>query len=597
LEGLVHKKTLAACVTIAALSPLLSQPHETFAAADIVLYAAEAPRRGGSWRIVPDATAAGGNRLEHPNLNAARIVMPLASPTHFVEYQVIVEAGVPYHLWMRGRAQDNFGDNDSVWLQTSGTVDANGAPVYRIGTTSGTMINLEDCSGCRISGWGWQDNGFGNGVSGPPLTFATGGAHTLRVQAREDGISLDQIVLSSTTYVENAPGARQNDTTILPRSGTGSSITLVRGPYLQQVTDSGAIVVWSTRQAGPASVVYSTGTRAPTTVTATSTLRASSATGIPTFYQHEAVLTGLAPSTTYQYDLRVGGEDATPGVVDRLQTAPATGGGTVRFLAFGDSGNGSAAQGQVASRMDADPFDFAIHTGDVAYSSGTYAELQARFFPYYFRWLRRSAIFPVLGNHDDITASGTPYRQLFVLPRDGASPAFPNNAERFYSVDYGPVHLIALDTEAAFQTAARRAEQLAWLEADLQAAQAHPWRIAILHRSPFSAGGEHGSDLAVRQAFVPLFERYGVELVLSGHEHDYERTIQWKQSTTPSDNGVVYIVTGGGGATLYPAGRAAWTAVSRSVHHYLRGVVTTGQITIEAVGVDGVVFDRVTLMR
>jgi hypothetical protein len=104
-----------------------------------------------------------------------------------------------------------------VWIQTSDTVDANGNPVFRIGTTSATRVNLQDCAGCTISGWGWQDNGYGTNVLGPTLRFATGGAQTIRIQAREDGVSIDQIVLSPSTYLTRAPGALKNDTTILAK--------------------------------------------------------------------------------------------------------------------------------------------------------------------------------------------------------------------------------------------------------------------------------------------------------------------------------------------------------------------------------------------
>ncbi len=597
-DDVVLKRSVAGIVLLITFVLLFSQGRRAAAASDIVLYAAEATRRAGTWRVVADSTAAGGSRLEQPNANAATIATPLANPQHYVEYSIIVDAGVPYHLWLRGKAQSNSGDNDSVWVQASGTVDANGAPIDRIGSTSAMMVNLKACSSCSLSGWGWQDNSpYNDAGLGPPLTFDAGGTQTLRIQAREDGISIDQIVLSSTTYLTRAPGAAQNDTTILPKTGGGSSITLVRGPYLQQVSDTGAIVVWATRQSGPASVMYWTGNQTPVSVTATSTLRASSSTGIPTFYQHEATLTGLLASTTYSYDMRVSGEDVTPDVIDHFKTAPLTGTGTVRFVAFGDSGAGTTAQSQVAARIETESFDFAVHTGDVAYSSGTYAEFESRFFPYYSSWLRARSILPAIGNHDDITGSATPYRQLFALPRDGASSTFPNNAERFYSVDFGPLHLIALDTEAAFQNAARRAEQLEWLEADLQAAQNRPWRVVFFHRPPFSSGAEHGSDLAVRQAFVPLFERYNVELVLNGHEHSYERTNPWKIGTGANDQPVVYIVTGGGGAGLYPVGHSAWTAFSRSVNHYVRASATTTQISVEAVAADGVVFDGVVVSR
>ena len=110
-----------------------------------------------------------------------------------------------YRLWLRLKAAGNSGYSDSVWVQTSDTVDTNGSPIFRVGTSSATRVNLQDCSGCSVSGWGWQDNGFGTGVLGPALRFATGGVQTIRIQAREDGVSIDQVVLSPATYFTRAP--------------------------------------------------------------------------------------------------------------------------------------------------------------------------------------------------------------------------------------------------------------------------------------------------------------------------------------------------------------------------------------------------------
>jgi hypothetical protein len=377
-----------------------------------------------------------------------------------------------------------------------------------------------------------------------------------------------------------------------------ATVTLVRGPYLHQVGATGAVVVWATRETGAASVQYRAGTSGTfQSAPATTVLRSSSVTGIPTFYQHEATLTGLAASTTYQYDLRLGSTDATPGVIDQFRTAPADGTGTIRFVAFGDSGTGSSTQGQVATRLEAETFDFAIHTGDIAYSHGTYAQFESFFFPYYRDWLRHAAIFPSIGNHEDRTGSAGPYRALFALPRDGASATYPNNAERFYSFDYGPAHFIALDTEAAFLDPARRKEQVAWLTNDLQQSQDSPWRIVFFHRPPYNSGIEHGSDLTIRQTFGPLFEQYNVQLVLNGHEHHFERSVPWRESTDTTRQAVTYLVTGGAGAPLYGTGRSAWTAFSRSANHYTRATLSTADLVIEAVTTSGTVFDRFTLNR
>jgi hypothetical protein len=78
-------------------------------------------------------------------------------------------------------------------------------------------VNLEECSGCGLSGWGWEDNGWGRGVLGPQIFFAQTGRQRMRIQTREDGLSIDQVVLSSAQFLGSSPGAKKNDTTILTR--------------------------------------------------------------------------------------------------------------------------------------------------------------------------------------------------------------------------------------------------------------------------------------------------------------------------------------------------------------------------------------------
>jgi phosphatidylserine/phosphatidylglycerophosphate/cardiolipin synthase-like enzyme len=381
-------------------------------------------------------------------------------------------------------------------------------------------------------------------------------------------------------------------------------VSVVRGPYLQQVTSTGATVVWATSGAGAGQVRATAPGGSVTTATASTTLYSTTATGMAAdYYQHEARLTGLSPATTYTYDILVGGVDANP-QTDIVRTAPATGSGTVKFVALGDSGTGSSEQRQIASLIDDDAFDLMLHGGDLAYGDpsgvgdASHQTLNDWFFSIYKNSLRGRPVFPSMGNHDSRASNGNgrAYLDMFALPRNGGNGAFADHAERYYSFDYGPVHVVVLDTELAFQDTNRRAEQLAWLESDL-GSTTQPWKIALFHRSPFSAGGEHGSDLAVRAAFAPVFERHGVQAVISAHEHTYERTKPTKIGSDPAGTPVTYIVAGGGGAPLYPAGTDTWTAVSASRHHYVRGTASACTLTIEAVGLDGSTFDSVTLSR
>jgi len=170
---------------------------------------------------VNDTTAAGGVRLANPDAGVPKLASASATPASYFDLPFKPSAGQAYRLWIRGKAENDSWQNDSTFVQFSGSLDAGGAPVFRIGTTSATVVSIEESSGAGLSGWGWQENGYGVNVFGPAIYF-DGTQQTLRVQVREDGLSIDQIVLSPVTYATAAPGAPKNDTTILPES-TGIS--------------------------------------------------------------------------------------------------------------------------------------------------------------------------------------------------------------------------------------------------------------------------------------------------------------------------------------------------------------------------------------
>ena len=185
---------------------------------EIVLYTQNATASAGQFRIDPDSSAAGGSSEHQPDLAAAKLATPLAAPANYFEMTFNADAGKGYRLWVRAKAERNYYGNDSVYLQFSQSVTSTGTPTYRIGTTSATTFVLEDCSGCALSGWGWNDNGYGTGVLGPLIYFEKSGTQKLRVQGREDGIYIDQIVLSSEKYLTTPPGAPRADTTILAKT-------------------------------------------------------------------------------------------------------------------------------------------------------------------------------------------------------------------------------------------------------------------------------------------------------------------------------------------------------------------------------------------
>ena len=182
---------------------------------DIVINA-EQLAVAGEWRRVADPTAATGMRVWHPDAGAAKRITALAVPTDYLDATFDAVAGRSYRLWLRVRAEGNHWSNDSVFVQFSDAVDTGSVPRWRIGTTSAAEVKLEECAGCGLGEWGWQDTGWGSGVLGPVVQFARSGRQTIRIQTREDGVSIDQILLSASPFLSISPGANKWDTTVLP---------------------------------------------------------------------------------------------------------------------------------------------------------------------------------------------------------------------------------------------------------------------------------------------------------------------------------------------------------------------------------------------
>ena len=191
-------------------------------------------RRSGNWTLQSDSTAALGKRNGSSDYGWLGQSVS-ATPSNFLEWTFNAVAGTRYRTWLRLRATGNSKDNDSVWVQFAGSIDAAGVAKYRIGTTSALWVVLEDCSGCGVSGWGWQRRAYWLADTGD-VYFATSGTKTIRVQTREDGVNIDQIVLSPSKFLDSSPGAVRNDTTLVNRDGTRSVIGAVATTFPQTLT-------------------------------------------------------------------------------------------------------------------------------------------------------------------------------------------------------------------------------------------------------------------------------------------------------------------------------------------------------------------------
>jgi hypothetical protein len=189
---------------------------------EVVIYASDVTTKVGNWTHASDATAAGGVLLRSQDLGYSNTNNALASPPHYFEATFNALAGTRYRVWVRMRAKDDSKWNDSVFVQFSGSVNGSGNAIYRIGTTSAITENLWTCATCQTFNWGWSRHAYWLGDTGE-VWFQNSGSHTIRIQTREDGVDIDQIVISPVTYLSSAPGPVSNDTTIVPKPGGGSS--------------------------------------------------------------------------------------------------------------------------------------------------------------------------------------------------------------------------------------------------------------------------------------------------------------------------------------------------------------------------------------
>jgi acid phosphatase type 7 len=301
--------------------------------------------------------------------------------------------------------------------------------------------------------------------------------------------------------------------------------TLVtRGPYLQSGTPSSVRIRWRTSTATDSRVRYGS-------TAANLDLTADDAT-ITT--EHEIQLTGLSAATTYFYSIgTTAGALAGDGSYFFVTSPPPNATGPTRIWVLGDSGTANANAAAVRDAYSA--FTGAVHTnlwlmlGDNAYVNGTDAEYQPAVFDMYPAMLRKSVLWPTIGNHDTAQATSVPptlpYFQIFSLPAAAEAGGVASGTEKYYSFDYANIHFVCLDSMTSVRSS--MGPMLTWLQNDL-AATAKQWIIAFWHHPPYSKGS-HDSDVELelremRQNALPILEDYGVDLVLSGHSHSYERS-------------------------------------------------------------------------
>ena len=329
---------------------------------------------------------------------------------------------------------------------------------------------------------------------------------------------------------------------ILPLcSALHAATTIVRGPYLQMATPTSMVIRWRTDSTEASVVTYGL---ERTQMTSTARSEGISA-------EHIVHLTGLKPNTKYYYavgaiplappsaEKKTQAEDA-PGraSINTFTTPPPVGPAKpTRVWVLGDPGTKNAVQMAVrdvyTKYTGSRPTDLWLLLGDNAYPDGTDADYQKAIFEMYPQLLRTSPVWPALGNHagksaNSITQSGV-YYDIFTLPTRAQAGGVLSGTESYYSFDYANIHFICLDSHDSDRSP--EGAMMQWLKADLAATQ-RDWIIAYFHHPTYTKG-THDSDKDsdsggrmndMRAIFLPVLEQGGVDLVLTGHSHVYERS-------------------------------------------------------------------------
>jgi hypothetical protein len=363
------------------------------------------------------------------------------------------------------------------------------------------------------------------------------------------------------------------------RGGVGAAAWLIfslaacatyeaRSPYLQQGAHDSVVIAWRSEEPAVGRVAWGTAPDSPSHVVGEGTARRD----------HLVRLEDLPPGRRIYYGWADGDAPLTVAPHQYYDPAPPPGEeAPVRFWVLGDSGKDNPAQHAVADAIRAHPAtpeaDFLIHVGDIAYENGSTRDFDRKYFGVYADLLAHLPVYPALGNHEldrsDAEAQTGPWFEAFVLPARGELGGVPSGTEAYYSFDHGPVHVVVLDS--AGHSLEPGSRMLAWLEEDLAESDA-PWTVAVFHHPPYSRG-THDSDregtmIRAREHLVPILEAHGVDLVLSGHSHSYERTallagayhtpavtdshvLGWEspyEKRPGPRGGTVYVVAGHGGA-------------------------------------------------
>ena len=332
------------------------------------------------------------------------------------------------------------------------------------------------------------------------------------------------------------------------------------GPYLVQLRP-GTIAVVIEHELPEAPIVSWS-----TVVTATAAAQAQTVTAVRENDLWVAVMDGLPIGQRLQYRVRSTLE--TSRSIEFRAGRGAT--EKFRFAAFGDTRSGHKVHRSLIEAIAREDIDFLINSGDLVFSGGVESQWR-RFFEIESPVIRRVPVFAAVGNHD--LSQRKHFRRYFLMNR-------VNEDNRYFYQDWGSVRMLVMDSSVEGR---RGSDQYRYLAEKMrEAAEKNMIMLLALHHPPYSAGA-HGSDLEMREIVGELGPRFGLEVVLAGHDHNYERTKRI--------DGVTYMVAASGGAPIRRMTPSWFSERVRTEPHFVIFDVERNSLVGRAVNLSGETFD------
>ena len=469
--------------------------------------------------------------------------------------------------WSTGNGQLGYGDGDESTTINDQTITAYFRNSFTIDDPTlftsleanllfddGGIVYLNDIEIMRLN----MDAGtpnyntLTNGSSGDNALSTKVIANTLVAGSNTIAVEIHQTSITSSDI--------SFDFSIIGQDGTPASI--VRGPYLQKASESQISIKWKTDLSTKCRILYGT---------SLNNLN-DSIVEVAENTEHELTLLNLLPETKYYYEIKDSlgiQKEAASDLYFQTHPTSSTEAPLTAWI-LGDCGTGNndarAVRDAYYNYVGTDHTDMILFLGDNAYGEGTDQQYQDAIFEnMYEDKLKNSIAWSCLGNHDGISADSDsqtgPYYDIFSFPTAGESGGIASGTEAYYSFDYGNVHFIILDSYETDRSV--DGSMYNWCLSDIQNTIAK-WIVAIWHHPPYTKGS-HDSDqesnlIQMRERFLPFLEDNGVDLVLSGHSHSYERSyyLNGHYGDSNSFDSLIHTVGDSGNGNGKPDGDGAY---------------------------------------